>query len=114
VSVVRSRQVEGVMDNPDLSTWPDLFGFCWASIIWAFVCCGVVSYVARHLIDALRYLRVVTPTVTPEHFCDHEMIMKALVCACVMVQTDGCSLFGLCCLAFCWSVYSMRRVAIMF
>jgi len=95
------------MDNPNLSSWPDLFGFCWALVIWTFVYCCVVSYVARHLIDALRYPGVITLIVAPEHFCDHEMIVKALVHACVAVQTRGCSLFRLHCSAPCWSVYSM-------
>ena len=114
MSVVRPRQVEGVMDNPDLSAWPDLFGFCWTSIVWTFVYCYVVSYVARHLIDALRYPGVITLTVATERFCDHEMIVKALVCAYVAARTRGRSLFRLRCLAPCWSVYSMRRASIMF
>ena len=80
-SVVRPRQVKGVVDNPDLGASPDLFGFCWASVVWAFVCCCVVSYAARHLIDALRYPGVITTIVALERFCDHEMIIKALVCA---------------------------------
>ena len=37
----------------DLSTWPNLFGFCWALDIWAFVYYCVVSYAANHLNDAL-------------------------------------------------------------
>ena len=114
MSVVRPRQVEGVMDNPNLSAWPNLFGFCWASIIWAFVYCCIVSYTTHHLIDALRYPGVITLTVAPKHFCDHEMIVKALVCAYVTARTRGRSLFRLHCLAPCWSVYSMRRVATMF
>ena len=60
--MVRPRQVELVVDNPNLSAWPNLLVFCWASIIWAFVCCCVVSYAVRHLIDAFRYPRVMTPT----------------------------------------------------
>ena len=50
----------------------------WALVVWSLFCCCVVSYVARHLVDALRYPGVITPTVAPEHFCDHEVIVKAL------------------------------------
>jgi hypothetical protein len=45
MNMVRPRQVEGIIGNPDLSAWPDLFGFCWALVIWAFV--YAVSYAAR-------------------------------------------------------------------
>ena len=62
MSVVIRRRVEGVVDNPNLSAWPDLFGFCGVLVIWAFVCCCVVTYAARHLINALRYPEVITPT----------------------------------------------------
>jgi hypothetical protein len=50
-----------VVDNPDPSTWPNLFGFCRASVVWAFVYCCVVSHAASYLIDALRYPGVITP-----------------------------------------------------
>jgi hypothetical protein len=99
--------VEGVVDNPDLSASPDLFGFHQDSIVWAFICCYVASHVAHYLIDALRYARVITPTVAPEHFCDYEVIVKALVRTYVMAQTRGRSLFRLRRSAPCWSMYSM-------
>jgi hypothetical protein len=100
--------------NPDLSTWPDLFGFCWASVVWAFVYYCVVSQAAHYPINALRYSRVVTPIVAPEHFCDHEVIVKVLVCTYVVARTCGCSLFGLYHLAPYWSMYSMQLVTIKF
>jgi hypothetical protein len=48
-----------------------------------------------------------TPIVAPERFCDHEVIVKALVCAYVMAHIRGHSLFELRCSAPYWLVYSM-------
>jgi hypothetical protein len=60
-NVVRPRHVEGVMDNLDLSAWPDLLGSCWALALWAFACCLVASYATHYLIGALRYPGAITP-----------------------------------------------------
>jgi hypothetical protein len=44
-----------------------MFGFCRALVVWAFVCCRILSYAACHLIDALRYPRVITSTELLDH-----------------------------------------------
>jgi len=38
---------------------------------------------AYQLIKALRHPRVITPIVDPKRFCDHEVIVKALMCVLV-------------------------------
>jgi hypothetical protein len=74
----------------------------------------VASHATHYLIDALKYPEAITPTVAPERFCDHEVIVKALVHAYVMSRTRIHSLSGLCRSAPYRLVYSMRRATIVF
>jgi branched-subunit amino acid transport protein len=95
VTMERPRQVEGVMDNP--ASAPDLtcLAFARPRSFGSLSNVAFVSYVACHLINALRYPEVLTPTVATERFCDHEVIVKALVCMYVTARTQGRSLFGM-------------------
>jgi hypothetical protein len=63
---------------------------------------------AFRLIDALGHPGVMTPTVAPERFYNHEVIVKALMC--VHIRVWGCSLglFELRHLIPCGQVRSMR------
>jgi hypothetical protein len=37
---------EGVANTPSLSAWHALFGFCWASVVWALASCCVAGRAA--------------------------------------------------------------------
>ena len=77
------RRVEEVGDDPGLGGWPAPLGFRWASVVWALADCCIRGHLACYLISVLRHPRVMTPTVAPERFCDHEVIMKALMRVCI-------------------------------
>jgi hypothetical protein len=52
------------------------------------------------------------PTVAPEHFCDHEVIMKALISACIRVRAHAHGFFELSRSTLCGLVWLMWYVVV--